>query len=618
MNFFKKSRNRVIGLDIGSGSIKALELKEEQDNISISSLRRLKLRAEGILDEEELSHSLSAWLNQANWKNLDVCIGLPQYISTVQVRDFPPVNEEALKDMIAYETTQLSGISEESFIYDYYVMPPKLSRKNPVLIGISREKLVFERLKILDRAGVIPSDVTMNSTALVNALFFLHPEIKNVDSLQIILDIGAENSIVIIFAGTQILSINSLSFGAEKFTKAIAETRGLDITKSEEEKAKLKIDFTKKDDSMTKVANLLLAELNNVIEQWRQHESPDFAEKEIMKIWLSGGGAETGGLLDFIRVNYRGVQVEIFGIGDSQKSIQPDLNTALGLALQSTGKASVKISLAPEHIRWTARIKKNFHYLSAALFFLSISLFFFLSALYFTFKAKDNVNRITIMRLNKCAELIPQIDKISEDILHHEKMLLPVVSKANNSAKILAALNEISSAKEENLFPIFICDEDTYNSVSKQQEGNQTNSIKKASFIFMDTKQDSSSSESAANQSLQLNVTQVKEIKSIILFGLTLSSGKNEHYEMVRRFQLQLSKSNLFGGNGKELDILPETNFSQKEAIISEWNNRIINNREVYSVIGKMRFRDFTMKIPFKETCINSSVLSNTTEKQKK
>jgi len=358
--------------------------------------------------------------------------------------------------------------------------------------------------------------------------------------------------------------------------------------------------------------------LNNVIEQWRQHESPDFAEKEIMKIWLSGGGAEIGGLLDFIRVNYRGVQVEIFGIGDSQKSIQPDLNTALGLALQSTGKASVKISLAPEHIRWTARIKKNFHYLSAALFFLSISLFFFLSALYFTFKAKDNVNRITIMRLNKCAELIPQIDKISEDILHHEKMLLPVVSKANNSAKILAALNEISSAKEENLFPIFICDEDTYNSVSKQQEGNQTNSIKKASFIFMDTKQDSSSSESAANQSLQLNVTQVKEIKSIILFGLTLSSGKNEHYEMVRRFQLQLSKSNLFGGNGKELDILPETNFSQKEAIISEWNNRIINNREVYSVIGKMRFRDFTMKIPFKETCINSSVLSNTTEKQKK
>jgi len=619
MNFFKKSRNRVIGLDIGSGSIKALELKEEQDNISIESIRRLKLRAEGILDEEELSHSISAWLNQTNWKNLDVCIGLPQYISTVQVRDFPPVSEEALKDMINYETTQLSGISEENFIHDYYVMPPKLSRKNPVLIGISREKLVLERLKILDRAGVIPSDVTMNSTALINALFFLHPEIKNIDSLQIILDIGAENSIVIIFSGTQILSINSLSFGAEKFTKAIAETKGLDITKSEEEKVKFKIDFAKKDDSMTKVANLLLVELNNVIEQWRQHENPDFAEKEIVKIWLSGGGAETGGLLDFIKVNYRGIQIEVFGIKDSQKSVQPDLNTALGLALQILGKGTVKISLAPEHIKWTARLKKNFHHLSTALFFLCISLFFFLSAFYFTLKAKDNVNRITIMRLNKCAELIPQIDKISEDILHHEKMLLPIVSKANNTAKILAAFNEISSAKEDNLFPVFICDEDTYNSVCNQREDNSQNSVKKSSLIFMNTKQDSSSSEeSAASQSVQLNVTQVKEVKSIILLGLTFSSGKNEHYEIVRRFQLQLSKSNIFGENGNEIDILPESDFSPKDAIISEWNNKIINNREIYSILGRMRFRDFIMRIPFKETCINTSILSNQTDKPKK
>lgn len=610
MRFFKNSNKRAVGLDIGSGSIKALELRDYQSNISIANCRKLKLRAEGILDEEELSGSLSAWLDQADWRDLDICVGLPQYLSTVQVRDFPPVSEDALKDMIAYETAQLAGISEESFIHDYHVMPPKFGRKNPVLIGISRLSVVSERLKILDKALVTPSDIAMNSTASINALFHLHPETRNVDSLQLLLDIGAENSIVVIFAGGQILSISSLFFGAEKFTKAVAENKGLDLTKAEEEKSALKVDFTKKDEALSRVAANLVAELNNAIEQWRQHESGDFLNKELVKIWLCGGGAETGGLQDFIRLSFRGTQVELFGPKDAKKIQQPDLTAAFGLALQALGRATVKISLSPEHIRWTARLKKNFQYLSTAVFFILLSIFFILGSLYLDLQIKDSLSRKAIMRLSKSAELIPEINKVSQEIAHHEKMILPVVAKANNAAKILAVLNQISQAKNPNLYPIFICDEHSYESW-RGLDKNSSSADSKLSFLSNPKQILSNSENIAANQAVQLNVSQVKEINSLILYGFTLSLGKNEHFENVRKFQTALAKSNIFAGDDKGLDVLPDDNSPVKEKIISFWNTRVINNKEVYASLGRNRFRGFGMKLPFNESSINLSSLSS-------
>jgi len=97
--------------------------------------KTLDARAEGIIDDVELRHSVAEWLRQIGWASRELSLGLPQYLTTTQVSDFPPDVTDGLDEMVAYETRQLAGLSEESFIHDYQVMGPRYGRKNPVLIG---------------------------------------------------------------------------------------------------------------------------------------------------------------------------------------------------------------------------------------------------------------------------------------------------------------------------------------------------------------------------------------------------------------------------------------------------------------------------------------------------
>jgi type IV pilus assembly protein PilM len=602
MKLWKDKNRKGLGLDIGTGSIKAVELSwSSQDGVSIIAQKQSRLRAEGILDEEELSHSLSGWLEQSGWKDSDICVGLPQYLSTVQVRDFPATVDDKLKDMIAYETVQLSGISEESFIHDYHVMPPKFARKNPVLIGISRYSVVSDKLKVLQGAGVLPTDMTMNSMAVMNALFALRPETRAADALQMIVEIGAENSMIIIFAGGQILSINSLLFGAEKYTKAISESLGLDLAKAEEEKQRIKIDHREKNNPLCQISVGIVVEIKAAIEQWRIHESEDFSETDFVKIWLCGGGVLTDGLQDFVKSNFRRSQLEVFGPKDDTGRMSPEFVTAYGLALQALGESDIKISLTPPDIRWIARKKKNFHLLSAALFFIVASVFIIMASHFFSLKMQERLNRKVIQRLKKCDELIPQIEKLSEEIRHHEKMVLPFVAKGNNVPKILSAINEIAGALDEDILMVYLGDEENYYGLRgrKNVKGQVSNS-------FFDASKAKISTDSlGVAQTIPICVDKIVETNSIIIYGFTISIGKNEHYEMVRKLRDKLSKSNLFGGNGEDVDIIAEDEKIGREGIVSEWMARVVNNKDVYSALGRKRFREFAIRIPFEETCIN-------------
>ena len=159
----------MVGLDIGTATVKAVRIEERGRDVVGVEARTFDARAEGILDEREFRNSVAGWLAQSGWDREEISAGLPQYLTTTQVSDFPAGASDGLADMVAYETRQLAGLSEEAFVHDYQVMPPRFGRRNPALIGICRESVARERADALLAAGINLVELSMNGTAVASA-----------------------------------------------------------------------------------------------------------------------------------------------------------------------------------------------------------------------------------------------------------------------------------------------------------------------------------------------------------------------------------------------------------------------------------------------------------------
>ena len=107
-----KKHSKSIGLDIGQTATKVVCLVRSGRKAVVKRAEIFRSREEGILgdDEAEQLQAVSGWLKDLKLLDERLIIGLPQYMSTMQVSDFAPgAKGVELEKMVTLETTQLSG-----------------------------------------------------------------------------------------------------------------------------------------------------------------------------------------------------------------------------------------------------------------------------------------------------------------------------------------------------------------------------------------------------------------------------------------------------------------------------------------------------------------------------
>ena len=192
-------------------------------------------------DEIELFNAVGGWLKELKLGVPYIYLGMPQFMATTQISDFAQgAKGEELEKMVGYETMQLSGLSDESFVYDYHPMPVGNGRKNPVMIGICREQNLNDYCDRATNAEIKLDDVAMNGLALANAFFGLHPEAKKDNRPQVLLDVGNENTTMVVVVGGQVLYVGGMMAGGQQFTQTLM--RELGVKEEEAEKMKFRGD----------------------------------------------------------------------------------------------------------------------------------------------------------------------------------------------------------------------------------------------------------------------------------------------------------------------------------------------------------------------------------------
>src|SRR3989344_1138947 len=131
---FKKKGDSVIGIDIGSSSIKIVQLRRKKDKAILETYGELALgpyaeRAIGqatMLPVEKLTEAIKDILREANVSTKSGGIAIPLVSSLISVIDLPQVSEKQLRVMVPIEARKYIPVPISEVTLDWQILPTEM------------------------------------------------------------------------------------------------------------------------------------------------------------------------------------------------------------------------------------------------------------------------------------------------------------------------------------------------------------------------------------------------------------------------------------------------------------------------------------------------------------
>src|SRR3954451_24678691 len=391
----------VWAIDIGQAALKALKLVpgEGPDQVvaeAFDFVEYPKIRSQPDADPEELvREALATFLERNDLKGCRVALGVPGQSGLVKFIKLPPVEKKRIPDIVKFEARQQIPFALEEVVWDYQQIggddeegggDDDFTMAEVGLFAMKRDQI--NRAILPFRAAGIEVDIVqMGPIALYNFITFDKLKGSGSKDSIVLLDIGADNTDLIITDGTRIWQRN-VPIGGNHFTRALTKELKLTFAKAEH----LKRNATKAPDpraiftAMRGVFNDFASEVTRSIGFY----SSINRSAKIRKIVGMGNGFKLPGLQKFLQQNltHEVDKVDAFVklVGDEVKAapqFQDNLASfavAYGLGIQGLGKSNLQTNLLPPEIERVRmiRAKKPWALASSALVMLGLCSLFLL------------------------------------------------------------------------------------------------------------------------------------------------------------------------------------------------------------------------------------------------
>jgi type IV pilus assembly protein PilM len=357
----KKDRSGLVGVDVGSSSVKAVELKEKRGryelvNLALNNLARDLIVNGAIMDGVSLSSTIRKMFEENSIATSQIATSLSGQSVVVKRTTVTAGSEEELQQAIQQEAMHNVELDLANASLSYYVLSAtqekdsldwradryRGARQLDVLVlAVQRDKLQ-SHTDLFTQANRTPVVVDLDAFALQNA-FELSYE-PSPDLTVALLNIGASIMNVNITRGGIPLFTRDVSIGGNQYTAVLQKELGLSL--DEAEKLKMGIEVTRVDSEaelphLRSVSQGLLAEVQDAFYEFHQT-----VQEPIQAIYLSGGTARVRGLADLLQAELK-APVEIIDPfrkiycnpgkfdRDFVATLAPRMTVAVGLALRS-------------------------------------------------------------------------------------------------------------------------------------------------------------------------------------------------------------------------------------------------------------------------------------------
>jgi type IV pilus assembly protein PilM len=302
--FGLRSGKTVVGLDIGSSSIKAVELKRSRAGVELAHLGFEPLATDVvvdsmIMDSPSVSSAIADIFAQSNMKGNSVATSVSGHSVIVKRINVPAMGEPDLSERIQAEAAQNIPFDINDVHTDYQVLSDDLTapQMDVLLVAVKKDK-ILNYTNVLSMAGKTPAIVDIDVFALQNCYEFNYQPAPS--ATVALLNLGASVMNINIVKGDKPLFTRDVSVGGHQYTDSLQKELDLSFDEAEAFKLGRRVGTVSEDAKlpiMQQVTELIVLEIQKTFDFFRATS----ASEHIEKIYIAGGSARVPGLMEALR-----------------------------------------------------------------------------------------------------------------------------------------------------------------------------------------------------------------------------------------------------------------------------------------------------------------------------
>ena len=352
---FKKSAlKNLVGLDIGSSSIKAVEIQKKGSSYQLLNLGFENLMPDTVVDGQimelnNVSNVITNIFNEHQIKTTRVAAGVSGHSVIVKNIVLPQMSEDELRESFSWHAEEHIPFDISEVNLDYQVTSSTSDALNVLMAACKSDKIANVK-QAIQLAGKQPMVIDVDTFALQNC-YELNYQPK-VGEIVALLNIGASTMNINIMNGARSVFARDASVGGSQYTSLLQRELGLTFEQAEAVKRGYPlpegIEARPIQPIIETVSDILALEIRKTMDFYRA--TAEEGDEAIQKILIAGGSSKLPGLPDYLARRFE-IPVELFDPfrqiqvdgrkfdPDYMKEIVPDMAIAVGLALRGVEAA---------------------------------------------------------------------------------------------------------------------------------------------------------------------------------------------------------------------------------------------------------------------------------------
>jgi type IV pilus assembly protein PilM len=311
---FRRGKS-VVGLDLGSQVVKAVEITLEGPEPVITGFARVEIPPGG-----DKAQALAEVLKRGKFRARQVVTSVAGQSVVVRYVQMPKMSESELRQAIKVEADRYVPFELDECVMDCQALKRKSGRSEgeakdkedsmTVLLVACRQQTIDEQLKLVQGQSLQPLAIDVDAFALANAWELCGlPEDdlataplpeggvaapKDEKAIALV-DIGASRTSINVLSGGETCFSREIGIGGHDMTQAVARKLGLEVFEAEA----IKRAGDEKEADVARAIQPVLEDLTNEISL-----SLDYVENHeglrVEEVLLSGGGALAPGAISYV------------------------------------------------------------------------------------------------------------------------------------------------------------------------------------------------------------------------------------------------------------------------------------------------------------------------------
>lgn len=315
---FNATDNSVLGIDIGSSSIKVIQMKkrgghavlETYGEIALGPYAGVEIGRATNLSADKLSVALADLIKESKVTSKNCGLSVSVGSSMVTFVKMPMLNEKQLMQMVPIEARKYIPVPVSEVTLDWWPIPKeedfnqRMTRAEDISMNRSTEQMeillaVIHNDAILKGKSILFGAGLDTSTFEIETFAAMRSVLEQGIISTIILDIGASTTKIYISERGVLRSSHIVNRGSQDITLAISASEAISVDEAENLKRKIGLSKDSKDkqiaDTISLNIDFIISETNRIILNYQKNSN-----KQVSRVILSGGGSLLKGLPEFV------------------------------------------------------------------------------------------------------------------------------------------------------------------------------------------------------------------------------------------------------------------------------------------------------------------------------